>query len=129
MDAGREMDALIAEKVMGIELPKWIFQEHGLTTKTSREVVPDYSTDIAAAWPIIAIFKRDDMYDHRAAFSNGLRALNIIDLSAEQMAYNICLLALEAIKPKPSWEEIRQQFGKYFDGIDVDVFMRDVRGD
>ncbi len=53
MDAGREMDALIAEKVMGIELPKWIFQEHGLTTKTSREVVPDYSTDIAAAWQVV----------------------------------------------------------------------------
>jgi hypothetical protein len=52
VDAGREMDALIAEKVFGHDRgfpevlgERWIaFPER---------VLPRYSTDIAAAWPVL----------------------------------------------------------------------------
>jgi hypothetical protein len=53
MQAGREMDALVAEKVMGVEIPKWLDVPNGLDTLTSREVVPLYSTDIRAAWQVV----------------------------------------------------------------------------
>lgn len=52
-EAGRELDALVAEKVMGIEIPQWLEVPEGLTTLTSREIVPPYSTDIAAAWLVV----------------------------------------------------------------------------
>lgn len=65
MNAGRELDALIAEKVMGIKVTwETVLDEEGLeyeqayetkNGKTYRiidEVAP-YSTDIAAAWEVV----------------------------------------------------------------------------
>ena len=52
-EQSRALDAQVAERVMGIKLPKWLDVPHGLVTLTSREIVPLYSTDIAAAWLVV----------------------------------------------------------------------------
>lgn len=56
MNPGRELDILVAEKVMG--LPYWIDKRLPLTTEliareSARLMVPDFSTDIAAAWLVV----------------------------------------------------------------------------
>lgn len=58
MQAGREMDALVAEKVM--ELPKDLISTHGplfYTRKNGTQVkikeIQYYSTEIAAAWEVV----------------------------------------------------------------------------
>jgi len=60
-ETGREMDALIAEKVMGLRLD-WEFAEYQNgepTVPTLRDkydeigMLPLYSTDISAAWTIV----------------------------------------------------------------------------
>ena len=45
MKAGRELDALVAEKVMGLTEEDWIAGPTGLPRP--------YSTDIAAAWEVV----------------------------------------------------------------------------
>lgn len=73
MPAGREMDALVAEKVMGHAIC-----EHSRTKSTAQssgiamcgvreckgelhyEYLPRYSTDIAAAWEVVEKLQRDD---------------------------------------------------------------------
>lgn len=42
--AGRELDALIAEKFMG--------RPRGMDSRDARSVIPHYSTDVAAALPV-----------------------------------------------------------------------------
>ena len=51
MPAGRELDALVAEKVMG-----W---DH---YPSKHEIVPAYSTDIAAAWEVVEKMRSDDWW-------------------------------------------------------------------
>jgi hypothetical protein len=54
MPAGRDMDALVAEKLMGWKYhPKWnVFTSpNGLENDGS--TIPNYSTDIAAAWKVV----------------------------------------------------------------------------
>lgn len=70
MNAGRELDALVAERVMGLPV-KWgedPYREIGMPSKEGRQPhlkgraggveydwapVPRYSTDIAAAWQVV----------------------------------------------------------------------------
>lgn len=57
MDAGRELDALVAKKIMGLRVfqePPYdinpvLIDEHEVITG----VVPPYSTDISAAWIVV----------------------------------------------------------------------------
>ena len=51
MPAGRELDALVAEKVMGQETTEWT-DGLGGTGVTFFAPVEPYSTDIAAAWEV-----------------------------------------------------------------------------
>ncbi len=62
MTAGRELDALVCELVMGWRRePQWGLTTMGKPNKPSpegtcsvtSEVVPHYSTDIAAAWEVV----------------------------------------------------------------------------
>ena len=59
MRVSRELDALIAERVMGWELddlPEGVVWEGNSETGggvTARTAVPRYSTDIAAAWEVV----------------------------------------------------------------------------
>lgn len=52
LEAGREMDELIAVRVMGLvtasPAPYWTYSRNGI-----QEPIPAYSTDIAAAWEVV----------------------------------------------------------------------------
>lgn len=50
MEAGRELDAMVVEKVMGVDI----------TSGSHR--VPFYSTDIAAAWEVVEKLKSSSFY-------------------------------------------------------------------
>lgn len=57
MEAGREMDALVAEKVMGHEVSSYWFRgvdvgHESLGNNLGRNLAK-YSTDIAAAWDVV----------------------------------------------------------------------------
>lgn len=65
MEAGRELDALIAEKVFGFTIiTKSNGERYPVNPLTTKDDPPDewghvkqYSTDIAAAWEIVSKFK------------------------------------------------------------------------
>jgi hypothetical protein len=115
MDAGREMDAWCAEKVMG--WTKRISADHSNSPiKTLREMgviyawkdnkrkergldVPPFSTDIAAAWQVIEHFYRAgwgagaEMDGH-----TGCRAfVGQFTAEADTAPHAICLAALKAV--------------------------------
>lgn len=95
MQAGREMDALVAEKVMGYVLsdismptyPKYkLFDIDSGEFSGYSKVVPDYSTYLAAAWEVVKEMKKqgwsfrysNNAYadtQHAAAFYKGLRGI------------------------------------------------------
>lgn len=60
MEPGRELDALVAEKVMGLEITKiangHMWFRDGVTL---RSPIPHYSTDIAAAWLVVEKMSSD----------------------------------------------------------------------
>ena len=55
MPAGREMDALVAEKVMGWDICWAVPYKDGTKCplRSNGEQVPHYSIDIAAAWGVV----------------------------------------------------------------------------
>lgn len=82
MEAGRELDALVAERVMG-----WTRPPRGRVTWTAPEgygtsfgAVPRYSTDIAAAWLVVEqtaalVVERDDYtFNHLTLCQLGIQA-------------------------------------------------------
>lgn len=106
MKPGLELSALIAEKVMG-----WNRKPH------KWEDVPRYSTDIAAAWPIVEKFKEAGfliqiMYgvDARISVENG-KGLEVTEVrfsgqhgpdhvgheTGDTIPHAICLAALHAL--------------------------------
>lgn len=113
MKAGRELDALIAEKVMGLQISKeWVDDEHEefdyllLDDEDNyrwTNPVPFYSTDIAAAWEVRSKFtdwKSCHRFTHalygivRYRMANDLSELYlIIHITPE----DICLAALKAL--------------------------------
>lgn len=85
------------------------------------------STDIVAAWDVIDRFRAPELHRHSIGFCNRLRELRVETYTAPEMAYQICQIARESLEPIPSWEDIRKEFGQYFDGIDAEQFVRDLR--
>ena len=71
MKAGRELDALIAEKVMEHDLQRWInyptrepvIMLKGEDGVWGRRDIPHYSTQIADAWLVVEKFRRGQ-YPH-----------------------------------------------------------------
>lgn len=61
---GRELDALVAEHVMGLEItpdgfkyePRYYIPEY---RKTLHRAVPDYSTDMGDAWKVVEKIRSD----------------------------------------------------------------------
>jgi len=54
MIPGRELDALVAEHVMGKKLPTTVCYFEGDPPSGPVNLCPFYSTDIAAAWEVVA---------------------------------------------------------------------------
>lgn len=61
MDAGREMDALVAEHVMGHT--RGFEKQYGeLFISFPEKVLPRYSTEIMAAWTVVERFEREGFF-------------------------------------------------------------------
>jgi hypothetical protein len=103
VDAGRELDRLIAERVMGDtqdEHGGWISAD-GNTRYHGDGGPMEYSTDIAAAWQVLALF---DGYDLSRSDEKHTCTLWRYDArgaaDASTMEHAICLAALRAEETK-----------------------------
>jgi hypothetical protein len=108
MQAGRELDALIAEKVMGYVPPRPGTVGYDMKD-LPRNRVPHYSTDIAAAWQVVEKLNLlSKMKDGCLYFDPSLNKWVISEWSggrefaegsveADTAPHAICLAALKAI--------------------------------
>jgi hypothetical protein len=112
LPAGRELDALVAEKVMGLEIEKiangHMWFRDGVTL---RSPIPHYSTDIAAAWHVVEHLNAQSItVEITALVSRANRSVRHIvytynnetcmprDQAIESSApYAICVVALKAL--------------------------------
>jgi hypothetical protein len=129
MEAGRELDALVAEKVMGAENVRWIRPELGWPNQpvqatyagagnSEYQSVPRYSTDIKAAWRVLSGFVERGWWPDLSLHSDGASAPGWrcrlghtgIETEAGQYSYSragttaphaICLCALAAVNSGP----------------------------
>lgn len=121
MNAGRELDALIAEKVMG-----WTWNEftawspsgsrNAIQFKNDLSWLPYYSTDIAAAWEVVEKIKQRssivvihitnvsdadetevEIYDKEENMKIGRSKDHTIFASGTSTPHAICLAALKII--------------------------------
>lgn len=101
MKPGKELDALIAEKVTGWKPSGLLGKDHKYAVKEFYEP-PHYSTDIAAAWEVVD--KIAPLDDFRLAFRNGewfAEFSSMINQFAQAgtAPHAICLAALKAVSP------------------------------
>jgi hypothetical protein len=105
MTPGLELDALIAEKVMGLSVSKEIIRD-GSGARYYPELL-HYSTDIAAAWEVVekmGTLPRKDMqrggfqvnYDDHGWTASFWREYAF----GESAPHAICLAALKALAPR-----------------------------
>lgn len=110
MQAGRELDALVAEKVMGYTLDYEFAEQMGAPAVPALRdqydewgVLPAYSTDIAAAWNIVEAFARRGFRFHVHANPGHYSARVITEANphdwhhAPNASMAICLAALRAV--------------------------------
>jgi hypothetical protein len=93
VNAGRELDALVAEKVMGRDMTRPAGFKHPIG-------MPHYSTDIAAAWEVVERLRAaGHWFDLRDIRGNGYWASFGQEMSAEGKTASlaICLAALKAL--------------------------------
>lgn len=113
MTPGLELDALVAEKVMGWGRPRpewvastpdspWVNPKDGLGYRPSEIAL--YSTDIAAAWEVVEkwkdgvqIFKAGDHYTCALTVKRVPNHFQVISESAPTAPHAICLAALKAV--------------------------------
>jgi hypothetical protein len=104
MPAGREMDALIAEKVMKLKMEG--SHHYWMNGAGAVASIPRYSTDIAAAWDVVEKINStqmdEDGYQIVAKFHHYIRDVcsGIEFLSAAGAAYVICRTALLTVNDK-----------------------------
>lgn len=119
MEPGRELDLLVAEKVMGYKIAE-VKGDAVVSSKISagsndnpwlnKELKP-YSTDIAAAWEVVEKMKKEFIQTeiiiwqtgHKARISkfagtslNVIALINHVEAEGESAAHAICLAALKA---------------------------------
>lgn len=107
MNASRELDATIAEKVMGWTLrgEHPIFGSPVYATGHSDTLLPKFSTDIAAAWTVVEQIKAEwivtmeiDEHVTRVGFGKNYASTPIeFSQSAKTTPLAICLAALKAV--------------------------------
>lgn len=104
LEAGRELDALVAEKVMGWTValedrgPCRVWRPHENSAERSQPI-PPYSTSIEAAWEVV-----EKMRQREFGFSLNdawiawfLAAPNEYQADADTAPHAICLAALKAV--------------------------------
>lgn len=114
MKPGRELDALVAEKVMGWRrhdsnrLGTYGEDPIGLwikNTEPSLVRLPQFSEDIAAAWEVVEKFHRFVVtrmempvcYDARVVYYFGMGNFEEFAFTADTAPHAICLAALKAV--------------------------------
>jgi hypothetical protein len=110
MNAGRELDALVAEKVMGWKVRPDRYPVDA--TGQSQFRVPEYSTDIAAAWRVVEQMRQVgwfvQIHDHTTSWEVALgrpewvtsdlyQARVMPSASSVTAPHAICLAALAAL--------------------------------
>jgi hypothetical protein len=99
MQAGREMDALVAENIFKLDAACWI---HGCEITAHR--IPEYSTDIAAAWLVVEKLRQqgfrimvstDDELEWGAYFEDRRHSSGSSEHDSAPLA--ICRAALKAV--------------------------------
>lgn len=105
MPAGREMDALIFEKIFGFEKGTFPVYEPMKSNVGDYMVRPiqEYSTDISAAWEVVekltdGIFLNDfSLWTTMRCWKADFTELRVADSNAETAALAICRAALLAV--------------------------------
>lgn len=115
MNPGRELDALVAEKVMGLKVIDglWVrpgtawHPAHGQFDMNTQTHLLRYSTDIAAAWEVLEqsglldlyfLYKRGDQW--AIGETNGVNDATTPLAEAPTAPHAICLAALKAVGDK-----------------------------
>jgi hypothetical protein len=113
---GRELDALVAEKVMGYKVTDWPTGKEfpitsaiaaGVLSEFQQSRIPSYSTDIAAAWQVVDKMKSLGCFikvhncDHRGEWgcwcTHPGRVLSESFAVEDTAPHAICLAALKAV--------------------------------
>ena len=107
MDAGREMDALVAERVMGFKVQiverkrDWFGTYKVKHYRVGNSFLPNYSTDISAAWMVV---EKIDVHFHLERYGYDthewvctLDIGNIITGVASTAPLAICRAVLKAV--------------------------------
>jgi hypothetical protein len=88
MKPGRELDLLVAEKVMGYK------RNHGVHGN-----VPFYSTDLAAAWEVVEKMKKN--YGFELSWFMAIKkwkvCIGLASIATDTIPHSICLAALAAL--------------------------------
>ena len=155
MEPGRELDTLIAEKVMGWQwvqavddwgqLRRFLAEPSDWRDYTPADMqtplrasplwdyeVPRYSKDIAAAWDVVEHFNKPEQTELAIAFRTRFNQSEVNACSTAEAAHRICEAARFVVDPPnlvEAFNELRREFGHHFDGLDVDAFMREMRDD
>lgn len=111
MKAGRELDALVAEKVMGwvwikeINSPRApeLLPPNGHSPVMADDPIPRFSTDIAAAWSVIEKLSGPDEYatyqiTNAGAAGDVFVCVGKGEAFAETLPLAICLAAIHAVE-------------------------------
>lgn len=108
MDAGRELDALIAEKVMGWTWKEVEGEQYLYPPRPGDVNIPHYSTDIAAAWQVVEKLAELGMLTSvcwgRSGNHGIIASVDILEggfnkpIAAHTAPLAICLAALETVK-------------------------------
>lgn len=119
MNPGRELDALVAEKVMELKnirklnteaIKDFVYDRPNLITglHVIEDLVPEYSTDIAAAWEVVerlAEYHGNKCDLDYGEFLEGLWTVRFgfgnDSCSAETAPHAICLAALKVVEKEP----------------------------
>lgn len=102
MKPGGEFDALVAEKVMGLTVEKNVFGDFVIKMAYVNQVIPHYSTDIAAAWEVVEKLKGQSMVLNYGEDTQGWECSFIVGgkryTSVRSIiTHAICLAALKAV--------------------------------
>lgn len=116
MKQGRELDALVSEKVFGIEVLKvdsYTYdsvtgrnineKKHFLMSNPTQEI-PHYSTDLAVAFDLLRVFQKRKLIAQFVAegviqvFKSHPADSDAISVKGESDAHALCLAALKAIE-------------------------------
>lgn len=101
MNPGRELDALVAEKVMGIKVRCDILASGTILPivgGTITKHIEPYSTDIAAAWEILSKFKKFSVFQGEDVMVEiSIGKFGKESAHANTVPHAICLAALKVV--------------------------------